>query len=583
MATPEDLGGRNPLELENIALTERVAALEARNALLQGEIRNEIGRAAVELRQAGESIANVADRLERLVGMLGEQAVVAPQPAPDNPVDDGSQGSRTQDDDQADAPSATGGGTFLPPTPGPFASRDRAANNSSSRENWFKRKSRKIGAVVVAAAIGAGIGFAVGKLTDDKDKTPNVLSGTIPAKYTDKKPSNPGGSGDKAKPGLPSDKSGDKPTFPSGNALRGASLNEAAKLIKSGSVADAKANVRKIAESPEIRVSHSYNQQAHAAVNKEAITLPTAIEMVALSRHSDDGNVVTTYNNLHDRPLTSELPTSVSEARAWILNKMADEGTNYRLLKMSIPNSENAAQRSEHDVFSVRQNFSNVLFLEMTLENGKKALFKVGGGSDQSIGTCWNDVQGNPVSVREFVGSTISTSQGQRTSTTNTTGGGGKVKPQPDKPDKTSNTNQTGGKRIVKLTPKTDEGSPGTGDSPVQADRGKGNPTGVQEKTEPTAGPTPDSVARPPAPQPPAPQRPSSEGQNRPPAETGNQGGNGVPEAPVPGTSNGEGQGGPTDPNAMFALPLALGGALRARRGKNGKWNISNASNGENQ
>jgi hypothetical protein len=293
--------------------------------------------------------------------------------------------------------------------------------------------------------------------------------------------------------------------------------------------------------------------------------------------------VVTTYNNLHDRPLTSELPTSVSEARAWILNKMADEGTNYRLLKMSIPNSENAAQRSEQDVFSVRQNFSNVLFLEMTLENGKKALFKVGGGSDQSIGTCWNDVQGNPVSVREFVGTTTSASQGQRTSTTTSTGGGGKVKPQPGKPDKTSNTNQTGGKRIVKISPKTDDGNPGAGNSPAQADRDKGNPTGVQEKTEPTAGPSPDSVARPPAPQPPAPQRPSSEGQNRPPAETGNQGGNGVPEAPVPGTSNGEGQGGPTDPNAMFALPLALGGALRARRGKNGKWNISNASNGENQ
>ncbi len=489
------------LRIENEQLKLQNQALGDKLAELQNEVRQELAEMAERLSALGA----MGSRLDTLVEQLGHTTVIAG--LADN---EQSQGSRAQASADADV-STTG-----------------AADNSPAhkKENWFKRKAAKfaaIGAMAVTAVVGGGIYVAAKDGVNDK--APKASFDLASFKDVNKKPHKSNTSAHA------------KTAFPSDNALRGASLNEAAKLIKSGSVADAKANVRKIADSPEISVSHAYNQQAHAAVNKEAITVQTAIEMVALSRHSDDGNVVTTYNNLHDRPLTSELPTSVGEARAWILNKMADEDTNYRLLKMSIPNSENAAQRNEHDVFSVRQNFSNVLFLEMTLENGKKALFKVGGGSDQSIGTCWNDVQGNPVSVREFVGTTVSTSQGQRTSTTNTTGGGNVNKP---KPSKTTTTNQTGGERVVRVSPKKDDGRlPGNKNVPADQDKGtpdkagkgpagqtpdqSGYVPGESKPATPAQEPTP-----PPLPNQPAPTGPAQEGTPTPaPAEPAN--GSGTP------------------------------------------------------
>lgn len=129
------------------------------------------------------------------------------------------------------------------------------------------------------------------------------------------------------------------------------------------------------------------------------------------------------------------------------------------------------------------------------------------------------------------------------------------------------------------VTPKTDDGDPGSGNSGVPADKDHGIKTGVQEPTEPVGGVSPPSVPRPPAPVIPAPQPPSSETQHRPPAETGTP--TDAPQAPVPGSSNEQGQGGTVDPNsaAMLGAPIVLAamGARRLRlkaRQTNGRWSI---------
>lgn len=93
---------------------------------------------------------------------------------------------------------------------------------------------------------------------------------------------------------------------------------------------------------------------------------------------------------------------------------------------------------------------------------------------------------------------------------------------------------------------KEDDGNPGAGIQ-TPAETGPGVVTGVEEPVRPV-GATPSVIAPPP----PAP--PSSETTPRPPAVEGpNQGGNGTPVAPVPGTGNapGQGQGGTVNPNDL--------------------------------
>jgi hypothetical protein len=261
----------------------------------------------------------------------------------------------------------------------------RVEATKDKKERSFFRKRTAILLAVGAAAIG-GATFALFGNGDDKEK---VSAGT-PIERTANPSSEKHAGGTTAGSNTSGSTEG---RFPSNRLMSRAGVGEAMHAIKSGSITEAKANVKKIAKAPEVSVSHFHGQQAHTEnYTAENTNLANAIEAVAISRNSDDGNVRTTWNNLHGRALTSPLPesTSVEEARKWVLNKMSSESTDFRFRRMS-GSFENAGQKSENQVFSQIQSFNDVKFLEMTLENGRKAYFKVGGGNDETDGTCWND------------------------------------------------------------------------------------------------------------------------------------------------------------------------------------------------
>ncbi len=209
-----------------------------------------------------------------------------------------------------------------------------------------------------------------------------------------------------------------------------------------------------------------------------------------------------------------------------------------------------STDKETKDVSSKVQNLDGVRMLQINPANSKyKTIYiKIGGGADASGVLCDNLVQRVIVKTPETPVNPTPNPQNPGTPNKPTA-----PSDKPEKPTKVVPPTKTPETPTSSIPPKKDTkttpaGVPGhNGGTPDVAGQGPAGqtpgpngylPTETKPAAPPSNAPTP------------TPQVPSSETQNRPPAETGT-GPTSAPEAPVPGTSNGTGQGGTVSANGV--------------------------------